>query len=389
MQSNNINTFIEKKLKEFSKKNQLRKIFNVRRFKSNVIDIKNKKKISFSCNDYLSLSLNKEVINASLAAIKRYGVGAGASRLITGNNFLYSELEKKIKNLKKVQGCCVFGSGFLANMGVISALVNKNDLILIDELSHASTFLGAKLSGASVIKFNHNSVIDLENKLMQYRKKYLKCLILTEGVFSMDGDISPQDEMSVIKKKFNAYLLVDDAHGLGVLGDGSGSSSIFKNKTHIDIYIGTLSKAVGAYGGFVCGNKKLINFIINRCRTQIYTTGLPPGVLAACIKSIEIITNDKALIKKPLQNAIYFCSKLGLTKPLSPIVPIIIGEEKKTIKISKILFNKGYLVSAIRPPTVPLNSSRLRIAFNAAHTKKQIKELASLIKKNLNKHNVK
>ena len=389
MQSNNINIFIEKKLKEFSKKNQFRKIFNVRRFKRNVIDINNKKKISFSCNDYLSLSLNKEVINASLAAIKKYGVGAGASRLITGNNFLYSKLEEKIKNLKKVQGCCVFGSGFLANIGVIPALVNKNDLILIDELSHASTFLGAKLSGANIIKFNHNDVNDLEKKLIKYRNKYLKCLILTEGVFSMDGDISPQDEISVIKKKFNAYLLVDDAHGLGVLGDGSGSSSIFKNKTHIDIYIGTLSKAVGAYGGFVCGNKKLINFIINRCRTQIYTTGLPPGVLGACIKSIEIITNDKALIKKPLQNAIYFCNQLGLPTPLSPIVPIIIGEEKKTINISKILFNKGFLVGAIRPPTVPINSSRLRIAFNAVHTKNQIKELASLIKKNLNKHNVK
>ena len=158
MQSNNINTFIEKKLNEFSKKNQLRKVFNVRRFKSNVIDINNKKKISFSCNDYLSLSLNKEVITASLAAIKKYGVGAGASRLITGNNFLYSELEEKIKNLKKVQGCCVFGSGFLANIGVIPAVVDKNDLILIDELSHASTFLGAKLSGANIIKFNHNTM---------------------------------------------------------------------------------------------------------------------------------------------------------------------------------------------------------------------------------------
>jgi 8-amino-7-oxononanoate synthase len=389
MQSNNINTFIEKKLKEFSKKNQLRKIFNVRRFKSNVVDIKNKKTISFSCNDYLSLSLNKEVINASLVAVKRYGVGAGASRLITGNNFLYSELEEKIKVLKKVQGCCVFGSGFLANVGVIPALVDKNDLILIDELSHASTFLGAKLSGANIIKFNHNSVNDLENKLIKYRNKYLKCLILTEGVFSMDGDISPQDKISVIKEKFNAQLLVDDAHGLGVLGDGSGSSSVFKNKTHIDIYIGTLSKAVGAYGGFVCGNKKLINFIINRCRTQIYTTGLPPGVLAACIKSIEIITYDKALIKKPMENAIYFCNQLGLNRPLSPIVPIIIGEERKTIKISKILFNEGFLVGAIRPPTVPINSSRLRIAFNSAHTKNEIKKLAGLIKINLNKYNVK
>ena len=389
MQSNNINTFIEKKLKEFSKKNQLRKIFNVKRFKSNVIGINNEKKISFSCNDYLSLSLNKEVIKASLEAVSKYGVGAGASRLLTGNNILYSQLEKKIKNLKKVEGCCVFGSGFLANIGVIPALVDKNDLILIDELSHASTFLGAQLSCANIMKFNHNSLSDLENKLIKYRNKNLKCLILTEGVFSMDGDISPQDKISIIKKKFNAQLLVDDAHGLGVLGDGSGSSSVFNTKTHIDIYIGTLSKAVGAYGGFVCGNKKLINFIINRCRTQIYTTGLPPGVLAACIKSIDIITKDKVLVKKPMQNAIYFCDQLGLSIPSSPIVPIIIGEEKKTIKISKLLFNEGYLVGAIRPPTVPINTSRLRIAFNAAHTKKQIKSLANLIKINLKRYNVK
>ncbi len=281
----------------------------------------------------------------------------------------------------------MFGSGFLANMGIIPALVSKNDLILVDELSHASTFLGAKLSGANIIKFKHNNVIDLENKLINHRDKNRKCLILTEGVFSMDGDISPQHEISLVKKKYNAQLLVDDAHGLGVLGDGSGSNSVFKEKTSIDIYIGTLSKAVGAYGGFVCGSIKLINFIINRCRTQIYTTGLPPGVLASCIKSIDIISKNKRLIRKPLQNAIYFCKELDLDTPQSPIVPLVIGEEKKTIKLSEILFNEGYLVGAIRPPTVPINTSRLRIAFNAAHTKTQIKNLATIIKKNLKQYN--
>jgi len=384
MQNNNINKYIEKKLKEISKKEQIREIVNVERGINNNVFIKNRNIISFSCNDYLSLSLNKQVIHEATNATKKYGVGAGASRLITGNNTLYSKLEKSITRLKKVEACCVFGSGFLANIGVISVLMNKDDLILIDELSHASTFLGAKLSKAFIVKFKHNDVVDLEKKLKKFRKSYKKSLILTEGVFSMDGDISPQEEISKIKNKYNTLLLLDDAHGLGVIGDGSGSNSIFKrNKTSIDIYMGTLSKAVGAYGGFVCGSKNLINFIVNRCRSQIYTTGLPPGIIAACLKSIEIIKKDKKLIKKPLENATFFCKLLNLKTPVSPIVPIILGDEKKTLNLSKYLFKQGYLVGAIRPPTVPLNTSRLRLAFNSSHTKKQIKMLSIILSKKL------
>jgi 8-amino-7-oxononanoate synthase len=178
--------------------------------------------------------------------------------------------------------------------------------------------------------------------------------------------------------------MLDDAHGLGVLGNGTGSNSIFKkNKPDIDIYLGTLSKAVGAYGGFICGKKNLINFIINRCRSQIYTTGLPPAVLASCIKSLEIIINNKNLVKKPLKSAIYFSKKLGLKEAVSPIVPIIIGDERKTLALSKYLYKNGYLVGAIRPPTVPKNTSRLRIAFNSSHTKRQIDTLCKLIKEKL------
>ena len=259
--------------------------------------------------------------------------------------------------------------------------MNKNDLIVLDEFNHASTFLGAKLSKSRVIKYKHNDVNDLEKKLIKYRKNFNKCLIITEGVFSMDGDLSPQDKISNIKKKYSAQFMLDDAHGLGVLVDGSGSNSLFKNdKPDIDIYLGTLSKAVGAYGGFICGKKNLVEFIINRCRSQIYTTGLPAGVLASCIKSLDIIINNKKLIKKPLEKAVFFSELLGLKKPSSPIVPIIIGEEKKALKLSNYLRSHGYLVGAIRPPTVPLNTSRLRIAFNAAHTKKQIKNLALLLK---------
>mgnify|MGYP003345241194 FL=1 len=383
MQSNKINSYVNKKLKEISRNNQLRKIHDVQRKPKNQITINGKNAISFSCNDYLGLSLNRSVIKSAKAAINKFGVGAGASRLVTGNNYLYSLLETKIKKLKKTSACCVFGSGFLANIGVISSLMNKKDLILIDELSHASTFLGAKLSAARVMKFKHNDVDNLEKLLYKFRNKYDKCLILTEGVFSMDGDISPQDNISVLKKKYSASFMLDDAHGLGVIGDGTGSNSLFKKKPDIDIYLGTLSKAVGSYGGFICGKKNLINFIINRCRSQIYTTGLPPSVLAASIKSLEIIKSNKSLIKKPLENAIFFSKIVGLETPVSPIVPIVLGDENKTLNLSRYLNRHGYLVGAIRPPTVPKGTSRLRVAFNSSHTKLQIKKLASLIKHKL------
>ena len=383
MQSNKINSYVNKKLKEISRNNQLRKIHDVQRKPKNQITINGKNATSFSCNDYLGLSLNRSVIKAAEVATKKFGVGAGASRLVTGNNYLYSLLEDKIKKLKKTSACCVFGSGFLANIGVISSLMNKKDLILIDELSHASTFLGAKLSGAHVTQFKHNNVEDLEKRLYKFRNKYDKCLILTEGVFSMDGDISPQDDISVLKKKYSASFMLDDAHGLGVIGDGTGSNSLFNKKPDIDIYLGTLSKAVGSYGGFICGKKNLIDFLINRCRSQIYTTGLPPSVLGASIKSLEIIKSNKRLIKKPLENAIFFSKIVGLETPVSPIVPIVLGDEKRALNLSRYLNKNGYIVGAIRPPTVPKGTSRLRIAFNASHTKLQIKSLANLIRNKL------
>ena len=199
----------------------------------------------------------------------------------------------------------------------------------------------------------------------------------------MDGDISPQDDISDLKNKYSASFMLDDAHGLGVIGDGTGSNSLFKKKPDIDIYLGTLSKAVGSYGGFICGKKNLIDFIINRCRSQIYTTGLPPSVLAASIKSLEIIQNNKRLIKKPLENAIFFSKILGLKIPVSPIVPIILGDENRALNLSKYLKKFGYIVGAIRPPTVPKGTSRLRVAFNSSHTKLQIKNLANLIKDKL------
>ena len=195
----------------------------------------------------------------------------------------------------------------------------------------------------------------------------------------MDGDISPQDKITKLKKKYNAFFILDDAHGIGVLGDGSGSTSLF-SKVDIDICIGTLSKSLGSYGGFVCGRKNLIDFLINRCRTQIYTTGLPPSVLASSIKAIDIIKKNPKLINRPMDNARYFCEIFKLNKPKSNIVPIILGQEEKVIKTCKFLEKKGFIVGGIRPPTVPINTSRIRLAFSSSHTKKDIKKFSITLK---------
>ena len=376
----NYNKFIKNKLKEIYDKNQFRKLKTFRRYKRSILTGKKGKLISFACNDYLSLSTDTRLINASSKAVEKYGTGSGASRLITGNNPLYKELENQLCDIKKTEACSVFGSGFLANLGVISALSGLNDLILIDSLSHASSFLGTKLTNSKVIKFKHNCMEDLEEKLIKYRTNFQKCIILTEGIFSMDGDIAPQDKISFLKEKYNATFILDDAHGMGTVGDGTGSSSLFdKRKINIDVYIGTLSKSLGGYGGFVCGNKDLIDFLVNRCRTQIYTTGLPPAVLASSIKALTIIRKNPKLVKKPLENARYFCEKVNLKNPSSPIVPIILNDEKKVMRASKLLEENGYLVGSIRPPTVPINTSRLRLAFNSSHTKSNIKDLANII----------
>ena len=376
----NYHRFIKYKLKEISNKNQLRQLIVSRRDKNSIVVNDSKKLISFACNDYLSLSTDSRLKKAAHKATIKYGTGSGASRLITGNNPLYKELEDNLSEMKKTEACIVFGSGFLANLGVISALANKNDLILIDSLSHSSSFLGTKLTKAKVVKYNHNCVSRFRKKLIKYRKKYNKCMILTEGVFSMDGDISPQEEISYLKNKYKALFILDDAHGLGVLGDGTGSNTAFKKNIKVDVYVGTLSKSVGSYGGFICGKKSLIEFLVNRCRTQIYTTGLPPSVLAASIKGIKIILSSPNLIKKPLENAKYFCNILGLSEPQSPIVPVLMKQEKKVLNACDYLKKKGFLVGAIRPPTVPKGTSRLRLAFNSAHSRVKIKELANIIK---------
>lgn len=326
--------------------------------------------ISFSCNDYLGLSQNPKVKNAAIDAIKKYGVGSGASRLVTGNNPLYKILESNLAEFKNTEDAVVFGSGYLTNIGTIAAIVGKGDLILIDKWAHACLIDGVRLSGAKFMRFSNNNTDQCEELLKKYRNDYQNCLIVTDAVFSMDGHVAPVAELSRIAKKYDSWVMTDDAHGLGVV-----------NKTSdVEIQSGTLSKAVGGYGGYVCGSKILCEYIRSTARSLVYSTALPPATLASAIAALEIISSDKELTEMPLKNAKYFTDLLVLDKAQSPIVPIIIGDEKAALDAAEKLKDSGFLVTAIRPPTVPKDSARLRFTFSALHKREEIAKLADVVR---------
>lgn len=339
--------------------------------------------ISFSCNDYLGLSQHPEVIRAAKDATELLGAGAGASRHITGNHALYQDLESKLASLKNTEDAVVFGSGYLANIGTIPALVSEPDLIVMDEACHASLHAGVRLARSRIISFSHNDESNVIALLKKHRDKHRYCLLLTEGVFSMDGDRAPISKLLEIATEYDAWLMTDDAHGLGVVGGGRGSN-VEANKTiPVPLQMGTLSKSIGTYGGYLCANRTVTNLIRNRARSLIYTTGLPPGTVAAATKALEIIMSDERLVKKPLDNAQLFTEILGLPSAQSAIVPLQIGSSERVLKLSKILQKKGYLVVAIRPPTVPEGTARLRCTFSAAHRKEDVEAFASTLKKTL------
>ena len=233
--------------------------------------------LSFSCNDYLGLSQHPAVKAAAQAAIDTYGVGAGASRLVTGNHPLYAALESKLAALKQTEAACVFGSGYLANTGIIPALIGRNDAVFVDELAHSCILSGAELSGGTVHRFRHNDVAHLEELLAIHRGRHKHVLIATDGVFSMDGDLAPLPELGELARRHDAWLMSDDAHGIGVMGGGRGSTFAFAPKAEVPLQMGTLSKAVGGYGGYLCASQAVIDFIKTRARTLVFSTGLPPA----------------------------------------------------------------------------------------------------------------
>jgi 8-amino-7-oxononanoate synthase len=338
--------------------------------------------LSFSCNDYLNLSQHPEIIAAAVAATKRYGIGAGASRLVTGNHPLYEELESRLARLKGTDAACVFGSGYLANTGIIPALVGPGDLIVADELSHACIHAGAKLSGAALHLFRHADVDHAQALLAAQRGGKKRALIATDGVFSMDGDLAPLGALSQLAQRFDAWLLSDDAHGIGVLGGGRGSTFV-NGPVDVPLQMGTLSKAIGTYGGYLCASHAVIDLMRTRARTFIYSTGLPPPVIAAAIAALDLIERDPAYAAEPLRKARLFTRALALPDAQSAIVPVIVGATDAALRASALLLDEGFLVVAIRPPTVPAGTARLRFAFTAQHPDAEIERLADLVRRSV------
>jgi 8-amino-7-oxononanoate synthase len=336
--------------------------------------------ISFSCNDYLGLSKHPDVVAASIDATRRFGVGAGSSRLVNGNHPLYGELEAKLAALKGAEDCVVFGSGYLTNVGVMPALLGRGDLVLIDELCHNSLLTGAAVCGARVLEFRHNDVGHAAELLAAERAGHRRCLLVTDGVFSMEGDLAPLPELAALAAGHDAWLMTDDAHGLGVVGGGRGSSFAFDPPIGVPLQMGTLSKAVGSYGGYLCTSRSVAELVRNRARSFVYSTGLPPGTVAAASRALDIIASDSELVGRPLARARELTSALDLPAATSAIVSIVMGSAARALAASDTLRSAGFLVAAIRPPTVPPGTARLRLTFSAAHTPEQVAALVAAVR---------
>ncbi len=367
---------LKKELDDLEKRNLFRKL-----------NSKYSDKIDFKSNDYLRLSDHPEVIEAAGDALKKYGCGSNASRLVCGNSDLLSKLENMIADFKNTESALVFPSGYQTNLGVISAISGKNDFIAADHLSHASLIDSIYLSYSNFRTYPHLNYERLRAVLaspdsLNSRRRF----IITDGLFSMDGDIPDLQILIDIAKSADAYLIIDDAHGTGTLGNnGKGIFEYFNLiPDERTILIGTLSKAIGSQGGFIAGKKVLIEYLINKSRPFIFSTGLNPASVAAAIQSFIILKNEPQRIKK-LQENCKFLRKLlseliSYNEINSPIIPLIIGEEERTLDVAKSLFEAGFSVGAIRPPTVKPNSARLRISISSGHTPEELQSLASSIK---------
>ncbi len=339
--------------------------------------INGKQSILLSSNNYLGLTEHPELKAAARQAVTRWGTGAGGSRLTTGNLRLHEELENTIARFKRTEAAIVFNTGYMANLGAITALAGKNDLILSDELNHASIIDGCRLSRAEIKIFPHKDTRALE-KLLQQAQGYRRRLIVTDGVFSMDGDLAPLPRLVELAEKYRALLMVDDAHATGVLGyRGAGTADHFNLEGKIHIQMGTLSKAVGSAGGYIAGSRKLIDYLRNKARSFIFSTALPPAVIAAATTAFRVIEENPQIRENLWANARYLRSGLkqmgySILAEESPIIPIFIGDAGKTMKMAEKLFTLGVFAPGIRPPTVPPGTSRIRVTVMATHTREDL-----------------
>ncbi len=379
--------FITEKLEQLKEQGVYRKLTVLESASGPRSVINGKEVINLSSNNYLGFANHPRLKKAAINAIEEWGVGAGAVRTIIGNMSLHEELEAKLAKFKHVEAVLVFQSGFTANAGVIQAIVDKGDVIISDELNHASIIDGCRLSKADVVRYKHSDMEDLERVILEVKDNYKTKLIITDGVFSMDGDIARLPEIVELAEKHGCLTYVDDAHSSGVLGSrGQGSAHHFGLSDRVDVQIGTLSKAIGVVGGYVAGKRNLIEWLNHRGRPFLFSTALPPAVVAACMEAVDILSESSELTDKLWENAKYLkegLNKLGFNtgKSKTPITPVIAGDDKKAIALSKRLFEEGVFAQSIVFPTVARDAARVRTIVTAAHTKKDLDEAISAFEK--------
>ena len=377
MTSDDVFQHFDVELRKMLATNLLRELPALSSHRSTTVTVQGRECLLLCSNNYLGIAGHPRLREASAAAAMEHGCSASASRLVSGNLDLYGRLESALAEFIGKEGALVFSSGYAANTGVIQSVAQSGDVILSDELNHASIVDGCRLSAADTRVFRHNDVDDLERNLEDcdaYRRK----MIVVEGVYSLDGDCAPLGKIAQLAERYECILMVDEAHAVGVLGDGGrGACELHGVADHVDIIMGTMGKALGSYGAFVAGADELKRFLVNKARPLIYTTGLPPAVLAASLAAIEVVRDEPWRRREALQKAAYMrnaLSELGLNVGTSTtqIIPVIVGEASTAVRFAELLLEESVFVQPIRPPSVPLGKSRLRVTVNADHTYEQL-----------------
>ena len=334
-----------------------------------------KEYLMMASNNYLGLTFDTRVIEGALKGAQQYGTGSGGSRLVSGTFPLFTELERSLAKFKNTEKALVFNTGYMANVGTISAVADKNTIIFSDALNHASIIDGCRLSRGTVKTYSHCDIDELKYLLKQVDRNTRK-LIVTDGVFSMDGDIAPLDKLYELSRDYNALLMVDDAHATGTIGNGHGTAAYFGLEKEVDIQLGTLSKSLGSVGGYVAANSTIIDYLVNTSRSFIFSTALSPADIGAALAALQVLETDASVLARLHENVNYMADQLismGIDATNeTPIFPILIGRNEDTLAVSDYLYEAGIIGTAIRPPTVPIGESRIRLTVTAAHNKKQI-----------------
>lgn len=376
---------LQKYLEDIKEKGNYRFLRYIKPLSSTKILYESKEFLNLCSNSYLSLHNHPEVIKAAKDMTDIYGAGICSSRSISGSIDLYEKLEKECVEYKSYPGALIFSNGYLANIGIVSTLTEKDDVIFSDELNHSSLIHSIRLSRAKKVIYKHGDATSLEEKIKKEKKRKGNFFVVTETIFSMDGDMAPLRDIYELKNRYDLNIIVDDAHGTGVFGEsGTGVEEFYGLKGLMDVHMATFGKALGSYGAFVLSNNVVIEYLINRAKTFMYTTALPPAAIGASLTALRIIKNDLTYKKELWENILYFRNKLkeagfDLKNSMGPIIPIVVGDDRDAVAMQEELFKKGIFIQAIRPPTVPKGTSRLRLTVIRDLTKDDIDYAVSCI----------